>query len=156
VLEQANFWGCEGFCPKFPKLARKVYVRLLPTNFLPQKSFLGMASKKRKKVFMCCFCVFLQTLGAMFSNQTTLGAICARLFRDCAQIFRDFSRIFKDFAQIFKDFAWIFRDFSHIFDKSKVLGVRLHPPTPPPPTPLCKTVTKYCHLQFSLMPHLPT
>jgi len=26
------------FCPNFPKLARKVVVRLLPTNFLPQRS----------------------------------------------------------------------------------------------------------------------
>jgi len=23
VYEQANFWGCEGFCPNFPRLARK-------------------------------------------------------------------------------------------------------------------------------------
>jgi len=23
VQEQANFWGCEGFCPNFPKLAGK-------------------------------------------------------------------------------------------------------------------------------------
>jgi len=45
--------------------------------------------------------VFFQTLGAIFLNQTTLGAISA-------QIFKDFAKIFKDFAQMFKDFAWIF------------------------------------------------
>jgi len=43
--------------------------------------------------------VFWQTLGAIFSSQTTLGAI----------------------------FAWIFRNFAQIFNKSKLLGVRLHP-----------------------------
>jgi len=51
-------------------------------------------------------CVFLQTLGAIFSNQTTLGII--------------FARIFRDFAQIFKDFA-------RNFDKPKLLWVPLHP-----------------------------
>jgi len=31
-----KFLGCEGFFPNFPKLAQKVFVQLLPTNFLPQ------------------------------------------------------------------------------------------------------------------------
>jgi len=31
----ANFLGFEGFCQNFLKLAQKVVVRLLPTNFLP-------------------------------------------------------------------------------------------------------------------------
>jgi len=48
-----------------------------------------------------------------FSNQTTLGAI--------------FASIFRDFAQIFWDFAKVFTDFSLISTKSKLLGVRLHP-----------------------------
>jgi len=34
-----------------------------------------------------CFCVFLQKLGAIFSNQTTLGAIFGQIFRDFARIF---------------------------------------------------------------------
>jgi len=46
-----------------------------------------------------CFCVFLKTLGDIFSNQTTLGAIFDRMFRNVAQI----------------------------FNKSKLLGVGLHP-----------------------------
>jgi len=37
------------------------------------KTFSGMTSKKR------CSCIFLQRLGAMFCNETTLGAICARI-----------------------------------------------------------------------------
>jgi len=32
--EQANFWGCEGFCLNFSKVARTVFVGLLLTNFL--------------------------------------------------------------------------------------------------------------------------
>jgi len=34
------------------------------------------------------------------------------------------------FAQIFRDFAKIFRDFARIFNKSKLLGVPLHPLNP--------------------------
>jgi len=45
-------------------------------------------------------------LGAIFANQTTL----------CAS-----------FAQIFRDFSQVCRDFARIFDKSKLLGLRLHP-----------------------------
>jgi len=48
----------------------------------------------------------------------------SRQFRALGAIF---ARIFRQFAQIFKDFAEIFTDFSRIFDKSKLLGVQLHP-----------------------------
>jgi len=61
----------------------------------------------------------LQVLGAVFSYQTTFGAIFAH-------IFSDFVNIFIDFAHIVTDFARIFRDFAQIFDISKHLGVRLH------------------------------
>jgi len=58
-----------------------------------------------------------------------------------AQIFREFVKVFRDFARILKDFAWILRDFAQIFTKSKLLGVCLHPPASPPPTPaLCPVV----------------
>jgi len=40
------------------------------------------------------FCLFLQKLGGLFSNQTTLGTIFSRIFSDFAQIFKDFGRIF--------------------------------------------------------------
>jgi len=33
-----KFWGAKDFCPNFPKLSRKVFMRLLPTNFLPQRT----------------------------------------------------------------------------------------------------------------------
>jgi len=72
------FGGAKDFCPNFPKLARKVFVRLLPKSFLPQKSwrpFFDVTSKKK------VFSVFL----------LTLGAILARSFRDFAQMFKDFS-----------------------------------------------------------------
>jgi len=70
------FGGAKDCCPNIPKLAQKAFVGLLPTTFLPQRSwrsFLCMASKKRSS------CVFLETLGAIF-----------------AQIFRDFARMFEN------------------------------------------------------------
>ena len=91
-----KFSVCEGFCSDFPKLAEKVFVQLLPLNFLLQRSWrplFGVTSKKRSS------CVFMQTLGAIFWSQTTLGDI--------------FTRIFRAFAQI--------------FSKSKLLGLRLQP-----------------------------
>jgi len=65
-------------------------------------------------------CAFVKTLGAIFSSQTTLGPIFARIFRDYAQIF-------KGFAQNYRHFAQIFRNFAQIFDKSRLSGVRLQP-----------------------------
>ena len=48
----AKFLECEGFFPEFPQIPRKVFVQLLPTNFLPERSrpLFGVTSKK---VFMC-------------------------------------------------------------------------------------------------------
>jgi len=63
--------------------------------------------------------VILQTLGAIFSNPTTLGAICA-------QIFRDFAKVFIDFTQIYTYFSRIFKDFARVFNIWKLLGVHLH------------------------------
>ena len=60
-------FGCEGFLSVIPKLAQKVIVRLLPTNFLLQiswRSFLVWPRKKGLRVFFC----FLQTLGAIFAR----------------------------------------------------------------------------------------
>jgi len=67
-----KFFGCERFCPNLPKLAWKVFVQLLPTNFLPQSSWRPLFwCNHQNKVFMC----FYANLGAMFWSQTTLGAI---------------------------------------------------------------------------------
>jgi len=77
----AKFRGCEGFLPEFSRTRTKSFVRLLPTNFLPQKSwrpFFGIASKNQTSL-----CVFLQNLEAYSS----------RIFRNFAQIFRNFPQI---------------------------------------------------------------
>ena len=62
----------------------------------------------------------MQTLGAILSNQTSLGAIFA-------QIFRDFAKVFTEFIQIYTNFVRIFKDFSRICNISKRSGVLLHP-----------------------------
>jgi len=43
------------------------------------------------------------------------------------RIFAQISPNFPDFYSDFQRFCQIFRDFAQIFDKSKLLGVRLHP-----------------------------
>jgi len=72
-------------------------------RILSHKEAFRMTSKKGLHVI----------LGAIFSNQITLGAIFAHFFMEFAQIFRNFTRIFRDFVRI--------------FTKSKLLGVRFHP-----------------------------
>jgi len=111
----SKFLGCKGFLPKFSQTCPKSCHAAFADHFY------GVTSKKWSSL------VFLQSLGAIFRSQTSLGAIFAQIFRDFAEIFMDFVRIFRDFAKIFRDFAQIFRDFAQIFNKSKLLGVRLHP-----------------------------
>jgi len=80
------FGDAKRFCPNFIKCAQKVVVQLLPTNFLPQRSwrpFFGMTSKQRFSF------VFLQTLGDSYWSQTKSGAIFVQIFRDFPQIVRD-------------------------------------------------------------------
>jgi len=60
-------------------------------------------------------------LGAIFSNQATLGTIFDSIFRVCPG--------FMDLANIFIDFAQIFTDFLQIKTFEDALA-------PPPPTPL--------------------
>jgi len=71
-------------------------------------------------------------LAPFFSNQSTLGAIFACIFREFAQIFRDFAKVFTDFQRLFPDFHQI-----------KTFGGALETPAPPPPTPL-KPVIALC------------
>jgi len=92
-----NFGDAKDFCPNFPKLAQKVVVRLLPTNFLPQRSW-------TEDLFWCDLwkrlpLVFCKRWAPLSWSETTLGAI---------------------FAQIFIYFA-------RTFDKSKLLRAILHP-----------------------------
>jgi len=95
---------CEEFFPNFSKLARKILGHFLCEHFLMKT-----------------------VLGAISSNQSTLGAILARIFKEFAQIFRDFEKVFTNFAQISPDFVRIL---------TKTFGGTLAPPAPQLPTPL--------------------
>ena len=75
-----------------------------------KQTFLRLASKKK---------VFSHTSGAIFSNQTTLGAVFARIFRDFVKVFTDIAKI--------STFFRILTNFAQIFDRSKFLEVHLHP-----------------------------
>jgi len=44
-----KFSGCEGFCPNFPKLARKIFCATFAYNFSLTK-VIGVTSKKRSLV----------------------------------------------------------------------------------------------------------
>jgi len=72
--------------------------KFYPTEIM--KTYFWCVLQKGLDLFFCKRWV------PFFLSQTTLGAI--------------FAQIFRDFAQIFRDFAWI-------FDKSKLLGVQVHP-----------------------------
>jgi len=57
VEEQANFWGCEEFLPKFPQ----TFLKITPTKRLH----------------------FFSILGAFFSNQSTSSTIFAQFTPNC-------------------------------------------------------------------------
>jgi len=69
-------FGCaKEFGPNFPNLVRKVFVRVSPTNFLQQRTwipFFGVTS--RETVFTC----FSANVGCRFLK-TKLGAIFTRI-----------------------------------------------------------------------------
>jgi len=95
------FRGSKNFYPNFSKLARYVFVRLLTTNFLPQRSwrpYFGVTSIKRSS------CVFLQMLDTIFEIKQCWAPFLPGYFGFCP------------------DCAWIF---VRIFDKSKLWRVRL-------------------------------
>ena len=92
------FGRAKDLYPNFPKHARKVFVRVLLTNFIPQRSwkpFLLWPPKKDLRVFFC-------------------------------KLWVPFLEMKQRWVPFFQDFAQIFRYLSRIFDKSKLLGVRLH------------------------------
>ena len=104
------------FCLNYTKLARKAFVRLLPTNFLPQRKgrpVFGVTSKKDH-------CVFLQMFGAIFA------------------------RIVKDLTQIFRGFAQIFRVFPK-FSTNQNFGGCVCAPALPSPTPLPQPLLSHFH-----------
>jgi len=90
------FGGAKNFGPNFTKLAQKVVVRLLPTNFLPQKSwrpFFGVTSKKGLPLFF-------YKRWALFLKSNNVGRNFFPDFQRFPQIVRDlvgFSRILPEF-----------------------------------------------------------
>jgi len=45
---------------------------------------------------------------------------------------RNFVKVIRNFSHISRDFVLILKDFARVFNKSKLLGVRLHNPSPTP------------------------
>jgi len=89
--------------------------------------------------------IFLQTCPKFSDNSfceyflphrssTVWDDVQKKVFMWFSTLWAPFFPHFKHFAQIFRYFANIFIDLAWIFDKSKLLGVRLHllPPTPLP------------------------
>jgi len=55
VEEQGNFAGAEHFCPNFPKLARKMFVRQTFWRWQTQKIAMFFCVTFKRKVFMFSF-----------------------------------------------------------------------------------------------------
>ena len=111
-----------------PKLARKVVVRLLPTIFLPQRSWRPLLVWPPENRFLF---VFLQMLGAISWSQTTLGAILS-----------SFSGMPRHLGILprFSRFCPNFQGFCPDFWKIRTFGGVLAPSAPPPPTPMAVLV----------------
>jgi len=62
------FGGAKDFCQNLPKLARKVFVRLLPTNFLPQGLRRTFVAWRPKNGFVVIFCKRLAPFLPRFSG----------------------------------------------------------------------------------------
>jgi len=86
VKEQAIFWGANNFARISPNLAEKFFVKLLPTNFLPQDHEHLFFGNLQKKVFMC----FYVNLGRHFLKSNNLGR----------HVYPDFQGFCQDFQQI--------------------------------------------------------
>ena len=121
------FWGAKDFCPNFPNLPEKYL-----GHFLCMKTIFWMTSKK--VWFWAPFLQIKAHWAPFFSNQSTLGAIFFQIKARWAPFLLlfsgslpRFSEILRRFSQISTDFSRIFRYFAWIFNKSKLLGVCLHP-----------------------------
>jgi len=77
-----KFLGCEGFLPEFPQIPRNVFVQLLPSNFVPERSRpLGVTSNKSLHVFFCkAWAPFLPGFSGLLrrflANQNFWGWAC--------------------------------------------------------------------------------
>ena len=85
-LGAGKFLGCEGFCPDFPKRARKGFVQLLPKNLLPQRSRRPLFGVTFKKGLMC----FYASSERHFLKSNNVGR----------HFYADFQGICQDFQQI--------------------------------------------------------
>jgi len=106
VWEQANFWGCEDFCPNFPKLARKSCCATFAYKFFPtkiMKTFFGVTSKTRglHLFFYKCWSPF-------FAVKQRWSPFLHGVFRD----FACFSGILPRFSGILPKFLGISPGFS--------------------------------------------
>ena len=113
-----NFWGCDGYLPEFPQTC--------PKSFLCDFCLQIFSHKDHQVHFLALF-VFLQTYGAVFWSQTTLGPFLtkfSRIFIRSLEILLGTSGILHRFSEFFSQ---NFKDFAQIFDKSKLLGVSFHP-----------------------------
>jgi len=102
-------WRCEGFLPKFPRICPKKIWTTFCANIFSWRPHFGWLPEKVFKWFWAPF----------FSNQRTLGAILALIFREFDKVFGDFAKV----SQILPRFSGIF---SRIFTRLKDLGC-LHP-----------------------------
>jgi len=94
-----SFWRCKRFLPDFPQNCPKSFCAIFAYKFYSTKivkTFFGITPKKRLS------CIFLQTLGAIFWNQTTLGAISARF----PEILPKFSGILPGFSTTQNFWGW--------------------------------------------------
>jgi len=84
-VEAGKLLGCK-ILPEFPQTCPKSFCPTFAYKFWPTKIMkTSFWYNLQNKVS----CVFMQTLGAIFLSQTTLGAISTRIFRAFAQIFRN-------------------------------------------------------------------
>jgi len=92
------FWGAKDFCPNFPKLARKVDVRLFPTNSLPEKSMKTISGVTSK---IKAFILFSANRWTPFFE----------VKRRLAPFLHGFSRILSRHLGIFPRFSGILHEF---------------------------------------------
>jgi len=111
------FGGAKDFCPNFPNFSGNS----LRECFVPHGSWTPSYGITSKKSSPCDSTRWVP----VFQNQTTLGAIFARVFKWFAEIFSYFANIFKNFAQIFTECARIFRNFRQIKTFAGELATRL-------------------------------
>jgi len=98
-----GFGSAKDFCRNFPNLPEKPLLRILPTNFFPQRPRRRFLCDIQKNVLLC----FYENVGRHFLRSNNIGRHFCPNFQEFCQIFRDFTQIFRRFAQIFRYFVQI-------------------------------------------------